>query len=66
VAGFTDVRFEWDTTAEDKRCLAKNTIINNCCGAAIKGNIHLHRGVIVVLPDSIGLEKVVKHYLDNK
>jgi hypothetical protein len=23
--GSTDVRFEWDTTAEVKRCLAKNT-----------------------------------------
>jgi hypothetical protein len=35
-------------------------------GAAIKGRIHLHRKVIVVLPDSISLDKVVKHYLGNK
>jgi hypothetical protein len=35
-------------------------------GAVIKGRIHLHRKVIVVLPDSISLDKVVKHYLGNK
>jgi DUF4097 and DUF4098 domain-containing protein YvlB len=35
-------------------------------GATIDGKIHLHREVNVVLPDSISLGKVVKHYLGNK
>lgn len=35
-------------------------------GTTIEGKIHLHREVIVVLPDSISPNKVIKHYLDNK
>ncbi len=35
-------------------------------GVTIKGKIHLHKYVKVVLPDSISRDKIVKHYHDNK
>lgn len=35
-------------------------------GATIEGEIHLHKYVMVVLPDSISLDKVIKHYKDNQ
>ncbi|WP_340677250.1 hypothetical protein [Paraglaciecola sp.] len=35
-------------------------------GATIEGQIHLYKKVIVVLPDSINPDKIVKHYQDKK